>query len=161
MILTILAGRRCPIPNGFPVGAALAALALTVAGCGSSDKGSVSGTVTLDEQPLAGAFVRFAPEGDGSPSLARTDATGKYTLEFSRSESGAMIGEHVVSISTFATGDPDSDPPTPAVPEKVPVKYNLQTELKVKVDAGDNVHDFVLTSDGPVVQPDSIVDPDE
>lgn len=80
------------------------------------------------------------------------DESGKYTLVYSSNHAGAETGEYAVSISTFKPADTDSEPPTAAVPEKVPARYNLQTELKVRVEAGKNVIDFKL-EDGPVIQP--------
>jgi hypothetical protein len=132
---------------------------LVAMGCGDSgtpaNVGRVSGRVTLEGQPLAGALVTFAPvKQGGSTSLAKTDSAGKYTLGYASGVSGAEIGENRVSVSTYDEGNPDSDPPRSAVPEKVPTKYNSKTELKVEVKAGSNTFDFPLDS-GPVVQPGS------
>lgn len=128
-------------------------LVLNLSGCGGSDSvGRVSGKVTLDDQPLAGAIVQFQPVAGNSPSSGITDSAGEYTLRYTRSTEGAEIGEHRVTISTFSGGDPDAEPPKPSVPEKVPVNYNTKTELTAKVESGSNTVDFPLKS-GKVVQP--------
>ncbi len=141
---------------------AAAGLAAALAGCGSSyDVGKVSGTVTLDGEPLAGAVVTFSPTKGGAPSFGRTDASGKYTLQYTRDTAGAEIGEHSVSVSTHTSGDPDADPPLPASPEKVPTKYNVDTQLTKTVEPGPNTIDVVLDSEGEIVQPDEMTRPPE
>lgn len=125
---------------------------LCCVGCRPSNVADVSGNVTLQGQPLAGAIVTFVGQNSASLSRAITDESGKYTLVYSSNHAGAETGEYAVSISTFKPADTDSEPPTAAVPEKVPARYNLQTELKARVEAGKNVIDFKL-EDGPVIQP--------
>jgi hypothetical protein len=123
-------------------------------GCGSPENvGQVSGKVTLDGHPLAGARVRFTPKATGSPSSAITDASGNYSLVYTRDINGAEIGEHTVSISTYSKGDADAEPPKPSVPEKVPAKYNTKRELTRTVKAGSNTINFELESTGKIVQP--------
>jgi hypothetical protein len=127
---------------------ALGTLLLWVVGCGPDNVGQVSGTVRLDGQPLEGAYVEFQPVAGNSPSRGVTDATGQYTLKYTREIEGAELGEHTVRITTYAGGDPDAEPPKPPVPEKVPRKYNAQSELKAKVEKGSNTADFELQSGG-------------
>jgi len=109
--------------------------------------------VTLAGEPLPNALVTFAPVTQGgSTALGKTNADGSYTLNYAQGIDGAEIGQNRVLIHTYDAGNPDSEPPRPAVPEKVPARYNSQTELKVEVKAGSNTFDFPLES-GPVVQP--------
>ncbi len=134
----------------------LTALLAVAAGCheaAPANVGQVSGRVTLAGEPLPDALVTFAPVKEGgTTALGRTKADGTYALSYAGEISGAEIGENRVLISTHNSGDPDGDPPRAAVPEKVPAKYNNQTELKVEVKAGSNTFDFPLEA-GPVVQP--------
>jgi hypothetical protein len=124
----------------------LASVAILLTGCGSEHNvGTVSGKVTLDNQPLVGATVQFQPSG-GSPSSGITDSSGNYTLRYTRDTEGAEIGEHTVRITTYSGPDPDADPPRKAVPEKVPSKYNAKSELKATVKSGSNTFDFPLES---------------
>ena len=86
---------------------ALAALiVLNSLGCSSRgpELGRVEGTVTLDGEPLEGALVTFKPKR-GRPSLAETDAQGKYSLNYRVDELGARLGTHYVTISTFKQAD--------------------------------------------------------
>lgn len=128
-------------------------VAVCLAGCGRSDLATVTGTVTLDDQPLENAIVEFSPttEGQGAPSYGRTDASGNFTLQYTRDQAGAELGEHRVSITTESSGDQDAVPPVPASPERVPARYNWASELRETVVAGDNTFTFQLTSDGDVM----------
>jgi len=131
-------------------------VAIALAGCGGSAQpenvGRVSGKVTLDGQPLSGAMVTFSPaKPGGSSALSQTDTDGHYKLGYAAGIEGAEIGENRVSVSTYDPGDPDGDPPRPKVLEKVPLKYNVNSELIREVKAGDNTIDLELKNDGPVV----------
>ena len=73
-------------------------------GCGGGgereqpDTESVSGTVTLNGKPLAGADVNFL--GQDFAGYGKTDKDGKYTLV-----QGATVGENLVTISKLE-GEP-------------------------------------------------------
>lgn len=128
-----------------------------LAGCGKTGVKNrlarVSGTVTLGGQPLAGALVTFSGIEGGSPSAGRTDASGKYTLIFSRNITGAEVGQHTVLISTYQPANDDVTSPTPEAPEKVPLKYREGPDvLKAEVKSGSNTIDFALEP-GPVEAP--------
>jgi hypothetical protein len=94
-------------------------LALVLCGCGESARYvPVSGTVYLDDQPLANAMVTFqpmAPEGQietaGVGSYAMTDQNGRYTLKVASEQpkDGALVGKHRVRIAT----PPEQEKPTP------------------------------------------------
>jgi hypothetical protein len=119
--------------------------ALLIGGCGGrSDLGEVSGTVTLEGEPLANARIVFQPQSQGSASFGMTDEQGKYTLQYSDEDMGAAIGTHTVSISTFVVPDPDADEPAEAREERVPAKYNVDSELTAEVTAGSNTINFEL-----------------
>jgi hypothetical protein len=121
----------------------------SLVGCGADgpELGLVSGRVTLDGQPLADARIEFQPTASGgSPSYGRTDAQGKFTLHFRRDQPGAMLGEHLVRVSTERQLSSE-DPGGPAtIPERVPSRFNSQTELKRTVEPEDN--QFTIELDG-------------
>jgi hypothetical protein len=130
----------------------LVVLVFGSAGCGGSsdtpELGEVHGQVKLDGNPLPKAMVKFQPVAGGRHSSGETDDNGEYELQYSLNAKGALIGKHKVSISTGSKTDDES------VPEKVPTKYNVQTELEVDVKAGDNELDFdKLDSKGEILQP--------
>lgn len=144
-------------------------VAALLAGCGGGgdvpDLGSVTGKVMLDGQPLAGASVTFSP-ANGRPSNAETNEDGTYELMYLNGVSGAVVGEHTVSISTYKEkefGD-DEEPDesekdgeeieSVETPEKIPVVFNQKSTLKKTVEAGSNEIDLDLKSDaGEIFQP--------
>lgn len=147
-----------------PVHPALVSLGLfswvVLAGCGSGvelpDLATVSGTITMDDQPLPGATVIFQPES-GRPSRGLTDENGKYELMYTAEEPGAIVGNHTVRISTYREGDPDADDAALVAKqeEKVPSQYNLESKLTFVVNSGSNSDaDFKLSSSGVIVDPD-------
>lgn len=116
-------------------------LAMALVGCGETAKdvpklGTVTGTVTLDEKPLAGATVMFISE-TSRPSSGVTGADGKYTLRFNENLEGAAIGNHKVRITSSKSAEE---------PEKLPAKYNMRSDLKAAVAAGANQFNFDLKS---------------
>lgn len=107
-------------------------------GCGSSATpiaGSVpvSGTVTLNGQPLEQGMVRFAPES-GSKSQPATGQikNGKFTMVTTASSPGVVVGKYKVSIiSNKPFAPPPLKPGTPPDPKAkfepeslIPTKYN-------------------------------------
>ena len=91
--------------------AALTALAAVTAGCDSGPPmGQVSGKVTFQGKPLPNAEIEFQPVDNRPSSSARTDAEGRYKLQFTSKKSGALVGEHVVAITT-EQDEPDEGKP--------------------------------------------------
>lgn len=123
-----------------------------LAGCGGGtdlpDIGDVSGKVTLDGKPLDGARIEFVP-AKGRPSYGLSDDEGNYTLRYSASVNGAMLGKHKVAIRSErepVLGEGDT-PSVEARKELLPAKYHEQSELTADVVAGSNTIDFQLTSE--------------
>jgi len=133
---------------------ALAALIVLMAGCNPEKVprlGKVTGTVTLEGQPVADARVLFEGAQPGEPpSVGKTDASGNYELYYSRGHKGATIGDHAVYISTY---EPATDDNPQVKKETIPTKYNGKSELKSTVKRGTNKMDFQLQA-GEIVQPD-------
>jgi hypothetical protein len=118
-------------------------VAVAIAGCGDNLKlAKVTGTVTLDGQPLANARVLFQPK-QGRPSLGITDSSGKFELQYTQETMGAVQGEHVVSITTSPVEIADG---SKRVKEVVPSRYNSRSTLTVTVDKSHRTHDFALQS---------------
>jgi hypothetical protein len=147
-----------------------AAVALAACGCGKPKLAPVRGQVKLDGKPLANVMVTFQPiskkKGDnpGPGSAGVTDDQGRYTLKISSQQmdgDGAVVGEHQVAVGVILEGegkkptDPSVGSPDGATPEEVkamrrreriPEKYNQNTELRFTVKPGNNVADFDLSS---------------
>ena len=127
---------------------------LFVAGCGPGGPqlGEVTGTVTLDGKPVPSAIVTFiSKEPDGTSSYGKTDASGKYRLEFTSERSGAMVGSHDVEIITKrVSADEAPDTGTLAKTEFVAIpKHYARGALTAEVKSGSNVCDFPLSSTKP------------
>ncbi|WP_164101588.1 transthyretin-like family protein [Candidatus Laterigemmans baculatus] len=119
------------------------------------------GTVTLDGQPLPGAVVTF-DSPDGTFSYGLTDADGYYELQFDSDMQGVTQGPKTVQISTTrkilglntddgseaeeVSEEEGSAAPTSSESEKVPAKYNKDSELTVEVTPDQTEYDFDLKS---------------
>jgi hypothetical protein len=118
---------------------------LAGAGCGDSSVGTVTGTVTLDGQPLQQGTVRFVPaDGKSQPAGAEVK-DGKFTasvpvgvmqVEFSAAK---VVGKRKMYDT------PDS-PVVEETAEILPERYNVKTELKITVKAGNQAETFDLKS---------------
>lgn len=125
-----------------------------LAGCGTEgpEIAYVSGRVTLDGKPLAGASIVFIPE-NGRPAGARTDENGYYVLNFDERRKGAIPGKSLVRITTIREAEQDEHGKvvTPASPERIPMRYNTNSELYFVVEPKKkNVANFDLKSGGPI-----------
>jgi hypothetical protein len=118
---------------------------VTAALCGCGPKAStaeVSGTVTLDNRPLAGVTVAFFPQAEGvDPHLVSrgtTDSEGRYTLVEPGGLTRAVVGTNrVIVLPPKTPRSPAS--PTPSPPGRlVPARYGSPrlSPLLVEVQAG-------------------------
>src|SRR5207253_5766583 len=110
-------------------------------GCGSAKSAAVSGKVTLNGEPLAGATVSFEPVTEpGAPSspgsLGKTDEKGEFILRATSGENGALVGKHRVRISLIEEQAGEERRRGKAVGEKLPRKFNTDSELTFDVPAG-------------------------
>jgi hypothetical protein len=133
-------------------------LAAGLLGCGGPSGGvPVTGTVTLNDQPLADAVVTFYPEGDtaGLGGAGRTGPDGKYTLTAAQGGGGLPPGEYTVVISLLLR--PDGTPLPPGVPpiesdahETLPAAYSSRETgtLKRTVSKETKSYDFALRTSG-------------
>ncbi len=128
----------------------LVAMAPGLGGCGRGKPAGISfatvtGTVTLDGEPLPQAFIRFEPES-GRPSFGRTDATGAYSLRYKGEDWGAIVGAHGVKITTENLSEDTETGEMRFVKESLPATYHARTTLTAVVEPGENVIDFSLQS---------------
>ena len=87
-------------------GVLYAGLTVLSLGCGGSDRPNValvSGRVTLDSAPVAGATLTFEPAESGRPVSAITDSAGVYHLNsYDDGTQGAIVGNYNVAIMKIA-----------------------------------------------------------
>lgn len=121
-------------------------------GAGGPEVADVTGTVTLDGNPVPGAAVTFHPEAaGGSPSYGVTDDQGKYKMMFTMDRSGAMLGKNWVEIevpklSKSEIEEMKANGQTPPPRLQIPKKYKEQGALTAEVKSGANDIPFALTS---------------
>lgn len=116
---------------------------LAIAGCSSESSdlpavAPVTGTVTLNGEPLASAVVVFESQA-GHTAFGHTDTAGRYAIVAAGGRRGAIIGPNRVRINSRTDA-----PPGPGWKDPIPARYNSATELSVEVVAGDNTFDFPL-----------------
>lgn len=150
-------GSSLSIPKTIPVSLLCLVMLLAVTvGCGGErfPVAPVSGSITLDGQPLAGARIGFEPRkiGDnpnaGPGSYATTDAQGRYELTTLTGQSGAVVTTHDIWIRTAVAAADRSGEVIEAAPEKVPARYNDESTLTFEVtSAGSTAANFALTSE--------------
>lgn len=149
---------------GWAYGLWLVGLLCCSGGCTGGSKGPpipvykgdtvpVSGTVTMDGEPLADALVTFVFDGQAPPNFTgsggRTDSMGKFVVR-SGGKEGTPPGRYKVVISRLATpdGSPFREDPEQGldleqarlsgmVKESVPPKYSdpEKTVLSVEITA--------------------------
>ncbi len=118
-------------------------------GCGSGeDFQKISGTVTLDNEPLKKGVVTLFPNGPGT-TVGGEIVDGKFLLARDR---GPTPGKYRVEIVAFkASGkkefDVDQNKQVDVELQFLPAKYNTKSELSCTVESGSkNEFEFALTS---------------
>ena len=117
--------------------------------------GEVSGTVTYQGKPVAGANIVFLPTTRDTPAgAAITESDGGYKLSISGHQKGAVTGSYKVSIALHAPYDgPIPEGMNPEMAKEnyrgkalVPEKYLNPTTsgLTAEVKPGSNKFDFAL-----------------
>ncbi|MDH3718582.1 MAG: hypothetical protein OES79_10725 [Planctomycetota bacterium] len=133
----------------------LMVLILAAGGCGGEayPLAPVAGTVTLDGAPVADARIGFEPvRQDDSPnagpgSYGKTDPQGRYRLKALHGDEGAVVGPHVVWISTLEEKEHPDGRIEILVEERIPARYRGGATLQFTVPAdGTDEADFKLTS---------------
>jgi len=139
-------------------------IALALVGCSRPpyDLAPVHGTVTLEGKPLSGAKVMFAPVevGDnpnpGKPAFGLIQDDGSFMLSTYRTNDGAVVGEHWVSIVKLAVKPEEnslaSAPPSGGfdrltLPQKVTVVADSDNQIDLKLTSQDVARFGVLTRD--------------
>ena len=105
-------------------------LGFVLTGCPSSSRPPtyrVTGTVTLQGKPVAGAAITFVPTGEGEAASAITDSEGKYALTTWEAGDGARPGEYRVKVSKQEQKAVD--------PAKMVQNLSIEEEQKIYVES--------------------------
>src|SRR5438067_675314 len=108
----------------------LVTVGIVLAGCSNSSRlptYPVTGTVTSQGKPVAGAAITFVPTGkEGEAASAITDAAGKYALTTWRAGDGARPGQYRVKVSQQEQTAVDSS--------KMVKNLSIEEEQKIYVE---------------------------
>lgn len=116
----------------------MAFLAALTTGCGSKPTAQVSGSVTLNDKPLAQAEVRFVPTDNVNLGMlvATTDIEGKFTITHDAADHPAQPGKYNVIISkTKEVAAADGGMPN--VVNELP-EYAREQEFHAELQPGPN-----------------------
>ncbi len=145
---------------GFWVFACLGIL-IFLTGCGSGEMplGRVSGTVTLDGQPVSGGIIHFMPQS-GPAATGVIDASGRYNLTTYSEGDGAVIGSHTIYFAPnsddshmegYSEADYAANKPPPEAPQAkfLPKRYLTPSSsgLSREVAVGSNDFPLQLTTE--------------
>ncbi len=130
----------------------LAIVVTSVTGC-SNGMSSVSGTVTLDGQPIEGGpdyygTVSFYREGGGgAPAIGIIKGAGRYTLATGAQHS-LEPGTYLVGVAVKKILPPESPGGLTRPQQYSPMKYASPSDSGFKADVkpGNNTFDFALQS---------------
>lgn len=125
----------------FPAVVAIA-VALASLGCGGEQKVRVSGTVTVDGEPLESGDITFVPDDPNKAAEGGRVVRGKYHMETWPGQNRVMIS--AVRPQKFKTphGEQTHDV------NYLPPRYHAQSELKADVPPrGSATFDFPLQLD--------------
>jgi len=135
--------------NTFTTGALLLIATVACVGCGDqSNRNRVSGSVTLDGQPVPNGLITFEPDhskGHTGPQGIARIVDGQYDTSATGGR-GVVGGPHRVRIDGYRGEAVDAQANDPSDPNNVKV---LLDGYKTDVDLlpGDTKFDFSITSD--------------
>lgn len=131
---------------------ALCSLSVLCLACSPSPfSADVTGTITLDGEPVAPGVVIFSPVTAGQDSSrGNIDRSGNYILK-TRHDRGIDTGDYRVAVLVYEKGDPPApgERASANLPPLVPPKYlRVETSgLQYTVGSGSNSIDIALSSE--------------
>jgi len=116
-----------------------------LSGCSDSNRATVTGTVTIDGQPVKSGSIAFFPIDEKSPTTGASIADGQYTSQVPLGAAKVQIrvAKKVGEKKLYNTAD---SPVQPIMKETLPAKYNDDTELQLDVKPGNTVKNFELAT---------------
>lgn len=125
-------------------------LALFLAGCSDSGLIKLSGTVTLDGQPVEDGSISLMPVDGKGVTGGGLISNGKYTAESSPGEMAVQIYAYKTVTRANPTAEEIERGITDDRVELLPPVYNRQSKLRIQVSSSDRNFDFPLTSQGDI-----------
>ena len=126
---------------------------LGLAGCGGGGNTlPVSGVVTLDGEPLAGASVTFYPESEVEGvvgGVAETGSDGKFVVTGAKGESGLAPGKYKVTVSKGVLKTPGGEESVGAVIEEIDLKDEFPP---IYSSPNKTILSYSVTGDGKPIE---------
>jgi hypothetical protein len=125
--------------------AAVSLAACLAVGCADAGPPAVSGSVTVDGQPLAHGTIQFLPLAGDAPSEAARIEGGKFKTSLQPTKYRVQI---YAPREANAAAKLDQNGPGggPTVEETLPMRYNVQSGLTLEVTATRSDVKFDLKS---------------
>lgn len=130
-------------------------VAQSIAGCGTPQQpwGSVEGSVTLNNAPVANVTVLFSDPSQGVSLYGQSDAQGKFKIVSAKAQ-GIPVGKYRVAIVPAVTAVDMAENDVvvtrrpPEVKSPVALRYRdlKTTDLSATVKEGENRFDFALSA---------------
>ncbi|QDU10187.1 carboxypeptidase-like regulatory domain-containing protein [Gimesia aquarii] len=128
-------------------------------GCGGggdfNDYPDVTGTVTLDGQPLTTGHVSFQSDSGGT-GIGVLDSNGKYSARTSRNQAGLKPGEYKISVTSWKEkpgidkdGNPDMSVKGVSMLHKSYADTKKSGLTASVTESGPNEFNFELKAAGP------------
>jgi hypothetical protein len=114
------------------LGTAFITIVAIVGGCGNDAQPIVSGTVTVDGQPLATGTMHFSPLAGESSSAATRIVSGQFSVPLERTKYKVQIFAPKAS-KVEAKLDANGPGGGPTMEETLPPRFNVQSELTLDV----------------------------
>jgi hypothetical protein len=114
-----------------------------IAGCGSDRPplASLTGTVTLDGEPVQYGGLMFSPVDGGRPSVGGTNAKGEFKAIYTYGVPGAIIGKHRVMFEEGSADGREEDEFKPYAP---PANNYTISPKEIEVESKGTVINFTL-----------------
>lgn len=108
----------------------------------------LTGKVSLGGKPLENAQVMFVPT-EGRPSIAYTDASGEFEMQYKEGEPGVKPGPGKLAITTLLEPDPDSEDPVrqKGRKEEAPEVVTTIEKTPIKVEAREDMPPLEINLD--------------
>ena len=108
---------------------------VALAGCSDAPElVQIDGRVTRDAKPVPNLILQFHP-ADGRPSWGKSDAEGKFKLNYSKSYEGGRVGKHRVFVAY------DNSPETP---------YDVNGKQQLNADQQEVIKKFGKLESSPL-----------
>jgi len=124
----------------------LAAGAIVGTGCQSDDRVAVTGTVTLDGQPLEQGVISFRPSDGNRPTAEALIVAGKFNAQLTTGEKRVEVQGFRQNGLQHAFADDPTSPLVPRLEPIVPPRYHVDSMLRLNVDRATREANFALTT---------------